>query len=39
MDACNPAHIATIANQLEAKRLTWGAFMEDMGNDGRARLP
>ena len=28
-----PAHVATIANQLEAKRLTWGAFMEDMGND------
>jgi hypothetical protein len=25
-DGCNPAHIATIANQLEAKRLTWGAL-------------
>jgi hypothetical protein len=33
-DGCvYPAHVATIANQLEAKRLTWGAFMEDMGND------
>src|SRR5713101_1946993 len=33
-DGCvYPAHVATIANQLEAKRLTWGGFMEDMGND------
>jgi hypothetical protein len=33
-DGCvYPAHVATIVNQLEAKRLTWGAFMEDMGND------
>ena len=28
-----PAHVSTIANQLETKRLTWGGFMEDMGND------
>lgn len=28
-----PPHVATIANQLEAKQLTWTAFMEDMGND------
>ncbi|MGA9838038.1 MAG: alkaline phosphatase family protein [Gemmatimonadaceae bacterium] len=28
-----PAHVATIANQLAAKRLTWKAYMEDMGND------
>lgn len=28
-----PAHVQTIANQLEAKRLTWGGFMEDMGKD------
>jgi hypothetical protein len=33
-DGCvYPAHVPTIANQLEAKRLTWGGFMEDMGND------
>jgi phosphatidylinositol-3-phosphatase len=33
-DGCvYPAHVQTIANQLEAGRLTWGAFMEDMGND------
>lgn len=33
-DGCvYPAHVPTIANQLEAKRFTWGAFMEDMGND------
>ncbi len=33
-DGCvYPAHVTTIANQLEAKRLTWGAFMEDMGSD------
>jgi phosphatidylinositol-3-phosphatase len=33
-DGCvYPAHVKTIANQLEAKGLTWGAFMEDMGND------
>ena len=33
-DGCvYPAHVATITNQLEAKRLTWGGFMEDMGND------
>ncbi|HEY3113317.1 MAG TPA: alkaline phosphatase family protein [Gemmatimonadaceae bacterium] len=33
-DGCiYPAHVATIANQLEAKHLTWGGFMEDMGND------
>jgi phosphatidylinositol-3-phosphatase len=28
-----PTGIATIANQLEDKRLTWKAYMEDMGND------
>jgi len=33
-DGCvYPAHISTIANQLEAVHLTWGGFMEDMGND------
>jgi hypothetical protein len=35
-DGCvYPSHVATIANQLEAKRLTWGGFMEDMGSDPR----
>ena len=28
-----PAHVQTIANQLEARHLTWRAYMEDMGND------
>lgn len=28
-----PTGISTIANQLEDKRLTWKAYMEDMGND------
>ncbi len=28
-----PASVATIANQLEARGLTWKAYMEDMGND------
>jgi hypothetical protein len=28
-----PSNIKTVANQLEAKRLTWRAFMEDMGAD------
>lgn len=28
-----PAHVQTIANQLEAKGLTWKGYMEDMGND------
>jgi hypothetical protein len=33
-DGCvYPAHVTTIANQLEAKGLTWGGFMEDMGKD------
>ena len=33
-DGCvYPAHVSTIANQLDAKHLTWGGFMEDMGND------
>jgi phosphatidylinositol-3-phosphatase len=27
------SRIATVANQLESKRLTWKAYMEDMGND------
>ncbi len=26
-----PAHVATIANQLSARRRTWKAYMEDMG--------
>ncbi|HJQ09460.1 MAG TPA: alkaline phosphatase family protein [Gemmatimonadaceae bacterium] len=33
-DGCvYPTSVKTIANQLEAKRLTWGGFMEDMGKD------
>jgi phosphatidylinositol-3-phosphatase len=28
-----PSHVTTIANQLDAKGLTWRAFMEDMGSD------
>ena len=28
-----PAHVLTIANQLEARHLRWKAYMEDMGND------
>jgi hypothetical protein len=28
-----PAHVATIANQLDARQLTWAGFMEDMGKD------
>lgn len=28
-----PAEVKTIANQLEAKGLSWNAYMEDMGND------
>jgi hypothetical protein len=33
-DGCvYPSHVTTIANQLEAKHLTWGGFMEDLGND------
>ncbi|MEO8909580.1 MAG: alkaline phosphatase family protein [Gemmatimonadaceae bacterium] len=33
-DGCvYPAHVKTVANQLEAAHLTWGAFMEDMGKD------
>src|SRR5579872_183127 len=28
-----PAHVQTIANQLETKGLTWKGYMEDMGND------
>jgi hypothetical protein len=28
-----PAHVQTIANQLEARGLTWHGYMEDMGND------
>jgi len=27
-----PASVKTLANQLQAKRLTWGGYMEDMGN-------
>lgn len=33
-DGCvYPAHVQTIANQLDARHLTSRAFMEDMGND------
>jgi hypothetical protein len=33
-----PAGVATLANQLAAKQLTWKGYMEDMGNDpGRER--
>jgi phosphatidylinositol-3-phosphatase len=33
-DGCvYPSHVSTIVNQLEKKNLTWGAFMEDMGED------
>ena len=28
-----PAHVLTVANQLEQRGLTWHAYMEDMGND------
>jgi phosphatidylinositol-3-phosphatase len=28
-----PAKVATVANQLEARGLSWKAYMEDMGND------
>lgn len=28
-----PAHVLTVANQLEERGLTWRAYMEDMGND------
>jgi hypothetical protein len=28
-----PSHVTTIANQLDAKGLTWRAYMEDMGSD------
>ena len=28
-----PAHVKTIANQLDDKGLTWKGYMEDMGND------
>lgn len=28
-----PAHIRTVVNQLTARRLTWKAYMEDMGKD------
>lgn len=28
-----PAHVQTVANQLEARGLTWRGYMEDMGND------
>ena len=30
-----PAHIQTIANQLESAHLRWRAYMEDMGNNPR----
>lgn len=28
-----PRHVSTLANQLDAKGLTWKAYMEDMGKD------
>jgi hypothetical protein len=28
-----PLHVQTVANQLTARQLTWGAYMEDMGLD------
>lgn len=28
-----PLHVQTVASQLRAKQLTWGAYMEDMGLD------
>ncbi|MFI4867671.1 MAG: alkaline phosphatase family protein, partial [Steroidobacterales bacterium] len=28
-----PANVATVTNQLEARGLSWKAYMEDMGND------
>jgi phosphatidylinositol-3-phosphatase len=28
-----PANVATVTNQLEARGLSWRAYMEDMGND------
>jgi len=28
-----PSHVSTVANQLDAKGLTWKAYMEDMGRD------
>jgi phosphatidylinositol-3-phosphatase len=28
-----PAHVPTLANQLDAKHLTWKGYMEDMGNN------
>ena len=28
-----PAGVRTVADQLEAKGLTWKGYMEDMGND------
>ena len=34
-----PAHVLTLANQLEARHLTWKAYMEDMGNDPAREAP
>ncbi len=33
MGCVYPSSVSTIVNQLEAKRLTWKGYMEDMGND------
>ena len=33
------AHVQTLANQLEAKGLTWKAYMEDMGKDSTREEP
>ena len=34
-----PAQVATVANQLDARSLTWKAYLEDMGNDPRREAP
>jgi hypothetical protein len=33
MGCVYPSSVSTIVNQVEAKRLTWKGYMEDMGND------
>jgi phosphatidylinositol-3-phosphatase len=34
-----PPHVKTIANQLAARKLSWKAYMEDMGNDPSRESP
>ena len=34
-----PARVLTIANQLEARGMTWKGYMEDMGNDTAREAP